>query len=41
MISAKKRAEQEMKQVAQKVKDEIMADFKAIIRGLETDKYEL
>jgi len=27
--------------VAQKVKDEIMADFKAIIRGLETEKYEL
>ena len=41
MITAKKKAELETKQVAQKVKDEIMADFKAIIRGLETDKYEL
>ncbi len=41
MISAKKKAEFEVKQVAQRVKDEIMADFKAIIRGLETDKYEL
>lgn len=41
MITAKKKAELEVKQVAQKVKDEIMADFKAIIRGLETDKYEL
>lgn len=41
MISAKKKAELEVKQVAQRVKDEIMADFKAIIRGLEADKYEL
>jgi hypothetical protein len=41
MINAKKKAELETKMVAQKVKDEIMADFKAIIRGLETEKYEL
>lgn len=41
IISAKKKVELEVKQVAQKVKEEIMADFKSIIRGLETDKYEL
>lgn len=41
MVTAKKKAELEMKQVAQKVKDEVMADFKVVIRGLETDKYEL
>jgi hypothetical protein len=39
--AAKKRVEQEVKLVEERVKNEILQDYKQIIRGLESEKYEL